>query len=167
MPTEAARVEAIRQILIQLYSLHKAGLHSRHISRIERECIFFLYEFAEVGKFDNSRPHSRAAKLLKASRPAKLHTHLTYDHAIPFATLRAEMMEAVESSQKMHAFLKRFIKGVVITRVEDRRLSQNLRRKLPPGALSHDMMARYRAAEIAFDADDEKMLCANLLKTDT
>lgn len=162
LPSETERVEAIRQILIQLYNLHGAGLHSRHISRIERESIFFLYESVGQDKFHDSRPHSKAARLLRESNPASLHKLVTYEHAIPLSTLRAELMSATGSTQTMYAFLKRFIKGVIITREEDKRLNGRLRKSLPQGAASHDMMARYREAQIEFEDPDREMLCENL-----
>jgi len=55
MVTELDRVEAVRQILIQLYTLVDRGMLKKHIARIEREAIFFLYEHHDLRKWDETR----------------------------------------------------------------------------------------------------------------
>ncbi len=159
MLTESERVEAIRQILIQIYGLLDAGLPAPHIGRIEREVIFFLYESVGLDKLAESRPHSAEARKIRCNPTDKLSRLVTYDHAIPLAMLREGLKKATASQEEMHAFLRRFVRGAIITREEDKRLNQGLRRKLPNGAASHDIMARYRAAGIIFEPTDEAMLC--------
>jgi hypothetical protein len=163
LPTERDRVEAIRQILIQLYRLVDKGLPETHIRRIERESIFFLFENVGMEKLHKDRPHSKAARNILRTLPGEFKKSVTYDHTIPLATLRQKLKDATVSREAMYEFLMRFIKGVVITRAEDKRLNKlGLRKALPPEALCHDMMARYRSAGIDFESDDERMLCQNL-----
>jgi hypothetical protein len=93
--TELRWVEGVRKILKQLYRLADLGLTNRHLGRIERETIYFLYENPTLPKYDPKRPHSAVARARRKSifvRRIKSKEHgLTYDHAIPLATLRAEL----------------------------------------------------------------------------
>jgi len=162
MVTEKDCIEAIRQILTQLYFLTDAGFPRHRIGRVEREAIFFIYEGSD--KYGDSKPHSAAARQLRRLNSGTLPPKtVTYDHAIPLASMRDEMRAATVSTDAMAIFLKRFIRGVVLTREENNLLNlTGLRRRLPEGAASHDMLARYRAVGIVFEAPDEAMLCENL-----
>jgi hypothetical protein len=144
-------IEAVRQILIQLYALHSKGLPAAQISRIEREAIFYLYE--GLDKYGSHQPHSAAARARRSDAVFSL-KDVTYDHAVPLATLRDGLREATSSLDAMREFLSRYIRGVVITREEDKKLNRGLRRSMPKGAQAYDLMARYRAVEIAFEEDD-------------
>jgi hypothetical protein len=165
-PSEQDRVEAVRKILKQLYRLSDLGLEKKYLSRIERETIFFLYECHSPRKWCEERPHSAAArarrKLLSGVRIKSKEHGLTYDHAIPLATLRSELKKATHSTKAMHHALRRLVQGVVITTDEDRLLSsKKLRLKMPAGADHDDKLARYDAAEIAFKPKDRRLLVAN------
>lgn len=164
-PSERDRVEAVRKILKQLYQLSDLGLDKKYLSRIERETIFFLYECHSPRKYGNERPHSTAARARRKSLSGRVKSKehgLTYDHAIPLATLRAELKKATYSTDAMHRALKRFVQGVVITTDEDRLLSfKKLRRKMPDGSGHDDKFARYEAAGIAFKPSDKRLLIAN------
>ena len=162
-PSEQDRVEAVRKILKQLYRLSDLGLKSKYLSRIEREAIFFLYECHSPRKYDKERPHSAAARARRRSlsdvRIKSKEHGLTYDHAIPLATLRPELKKATHSTDAMHRALKRFVQGVVITTDEDKLLSsKSLRLKMPSGAAPDDKLARYVEAGIAFEPDDKRLL---------
>ena len=167
-PSEQDRVEAVREILTQLYRLADLGLKKKYLSRIERETIFFLYECHSPRKYHPDRPHSAAARARRKSLSlseaggikSKKHG-LTYDHAIPLATLREELKKATHSTDAMHRALKRFVQGVIITTDEDGRLSvKKLRLKMPKGAAPDDKLARYVEAGIAFDPKDKRLLVA-------
>lgn len=162
MVTERQRVEAIRQILRQLYSLEQKGMHTKHITRIEREAIFFLYEHHDSKKYAETRPHSAAARKMRKTITGRIMSRshgITYDHAIPIATLRKYLKQGTASTEAMRRVLKRFVCGVVITAEEDSLLSaKQLRRKMPTGAKADDKLARYRAVGIKFDTADEELL---------
>ena len=162
MATEAKRVEAVRQILIQLYMLIDAGIPAARITRIEREAIFFLYE-AEGGKFPVSRPHSLAARALRQAGGGRIpQSEVTYDHAVPLATLRPLLRTAVSSLEAFTDFLKRYVQGVVITRDEDKLLNDAGWRSAMPGDKGpDDLMARYERAGIVFGPEDEAQLRRN------
>jgi hypothetical protein len=146
------RTEAVRQILKQLYTLLEQGFPENRIGRIERETIFFLYEGLE--KYSLDKPHSKAAREKRSEKNFSLQ-EITYDHAIPLATLRSGLRRATSSPDAMREFLARYVRGVVITREEDKKLNRGLRRSMPDGAEDDDLMARYRAANIGFLAEDE------------
>ena len=93
-----------------------------------------------------------------ATRPWKV----TYDHAKRFAELRAPMLALAEQSEALLQFLDRHLCGVVITHEENERLNlAGFRSSSPAGAALDDLMARYRAASIEFEPDDEERI-ANL-----
>ncbi len=86
MVTERQRVEAVRQILKQLYALEDRGVLPKNMTRIEREAIFFLYERHNKSKQDKSRPHSAAARRRRRAIKNRIKFKsdgITYDHAIP------------------------------------------------------------------------------------
>ena len=162
MLTERERVEAVRQILIQLYALVDRGMLPKNITRIEREAIFFLYERHNTSKQDKSRPHSAAARrrrmAIKGRIKSKKHG-ITYDHAIPLATLRPHLKKATTSTEAMRRTLERFICGVLITAEEDKRLSAaGLRFRMPGKARPDDKLARYNTVGIKFGAADKRKL---------
>jgi hypothetical protein len=163
-PSERVRVEAVRKILKQLYKLSDLGLENKYLSRIERETIFFLYECHSPRKYDIKRPHSKAARKLRAKLSGRIKSRehgLTYDHAIPLAMLRNELKKASRSTSKMHLALRRFVQGVIITAEEDKLLSsKKLRRRMPDNARLDDRLARYQLAGIAFDSRDKRQLSA-------
>jgi hypothetical protein len=156
MPSEDERVAAVRDILTKLYSL-PAGFSRTAISRLERETIFFLYENTD-NKLAERRPHSLAARHARENTAARVYKQLTYDHAIPLATLRASLQEAIISHDAMKSWLRRCIKGAVITRDENVTLNKHFRFKMPSDADKHDPMARYRATGIVFSDADERLL---------
>jgi hypothetical protein len=162
MVTERQRVEAVRQILRQLYTLEDQGMFPKYITRIERETIFFLYEHQNSKKWDMTRPHSAAARGLHETITGRIKSRshgITYDHAIPLATLRPYLKKAIISTDAMHRILKRFVCAVIITNKEDTLLTEaHLRRKMPKGAKPDDRLARYRAVGIKFSAADESLL---------
>jgi hypothetical protein len=162
MATERERIEAIRQILIQLYGLIDSGIPSSRIGRIEREAIYFIYE-AEDGKFPEARPHSAAARQIRRAANGRLTSkNVTYDHAIPLARLRQGLRAATASYEAMETFLKRFLQGVAITRDEDKKLNDGgWRSNMPGDAANDDLMARYRHVGIAFEPNDEAILRRN------
>jgi hypothetical protein len=166
--TERHRVEAVRVILKQLYTLSERGLDKKYLGRIERETIFFLYECHSPRKFALERPHSAFARAKRKSFPDNLRIKsrehgLTYDHAIPLATIRAELRKGTTSTGAMHRTLKRFVQGVIITGEEDGLLSANaLRLRMPDGAASDDKIARYRAVGITFRSKDKRLLTATI-----
>jgi hypothetical protein len=159
MVTKRQRVEAVRQILIQLYALVDQGMHKKNITRIEREAIFFLYEYPDLRKWDEIRPHSAAARRLRKAIEGRVKSKrdgITYDHAIPLATLRCHLKKATIFTEAMQRALERFVCGVIITTEENDRLSENhLRLQMPDGARPDDRLARYHAVGIKFDAADE------------
>jgi hypothetical protein len=162
MVTEHERVEAVRQILIQLYALVDRGMLKKNITRIEREAIFFLYERHDTKKWDEARPHSAAARsrrrAIKGRIKSKIHG-ITYDHAIPLSTLRCHLKKATVSTEAMRRTLKRFVCGVLITTEENDLLSaKHLRPRMPDRAKPDDKLARYKAVGIKFDTADEKKL---------
>jgi hypothetical protein len=161
MISEADRIEAVRKILIELYRLTDAGFAANRIGRVEREAIFYLYE--GLDKYAEDKPHSSDARKLRADNGGKFPPKsITYDHAIPLASLRGELQSATKSNEAMRVCLQRFIRGVVITREEDVRLNgSGLRRRLPPGAAPHDMMARYRAVGVDFEPEDQAKLISS------
>lgn len=165
-PSERDRVEAVRKILRQLYRLADLGLDGKYLSRIERETIFFLYECHSPRKFDPKRPHSAAARERRKSVLGRVKSKehgLTYDHAIPLATLRIELKKATNSTDAMHRALKRFVQGVIITTEEDKLLSsKKLRLKMPPDAPHDDKFARYLEAGIVFKPRDKRLLVAQV-----
>ncbi len=61
-------VEAVRQILLQLYGLSPDPFPHGRIAKVQRETIFYLYEGGVSAKWDERRPHSMAARGLT---PAK------------------------------------------------------------------------------------------------
>ena len=131
------------------------------IDRIRRETIFFLYEGEDAAKWDLKRPHPSAARRLreqnagKAVLPLNVRKAITYDHAIPLRCLRAGLRKASGAFDTMRAFLARHVKGVVIAREEDDRLTKlGLRSKMPDDSHPDDIMSRYRATEIDFDRPD-------------
>jgi hypothetical protein len=156
MPSEDQRINAVRDILSKLYALPD-GFSRTAIGRIERETIFFLYENTD-NKLAERRPHSQDARSIRKSVSAKVHKHLTYDHAIPLATLRPALREAMASHEALKAWLRQCIKGAVLTREENSLLNKKYRFTMPEGASPHDPMARYRAAGIAFAEEDERLL---------
>ena len=138
-------VEAVCHILAQLHRLTDLGLDPRRIDRIRRETIFFLYEGGEPTKWSFDRPHSAGARALH--REARLlgrtfnskNYPITYEHAVPLATLREGLREAAGSPAEMSAFLERHVAGVAILKEENARLSKlRLRRSMPGGSLAHD-----------------------------
>lgn len=149
-----ARVCSAQRILAELYNLVDAGsVTPSQIQRIERETIFFLLEGGDAKKWDAGRPHSIAA------RQSCRRSELTYDHAIPLAMLKTGLRVAAVCPIRMNEFAQNWIQGVVITREEDSRLTAaGLRNTLPTGANPGDKLARYRAVDIMFAADDEKKL---------
>ena len=152
MVTERQRAEAVRQILLQLYSLVDAGMPKSQIRRVVREAIFFLYEGGEAAKWASDRPHSMTARELSLGKKI-------YDHAIPLASLLCKLKKASASPESFHAFLIRYVQGVVITKEEDRRLtSAGLRSRMPSNADPDDKMARYSNVGIAFAPADEAKL---------
>ena len=134
----------------------------KHIARIEREAIFFLYEHHDLRKWDETRPHSAAARKRRKTIAGRIKSKshgITYDHAIPITTLRPHLKKAIVSTEAMHRTLKRFVCAVIITREEDDLLSaERLRLKMPEGAKEDDRLARYRAVGIKFKAEDEMKL---------
>lgn len=158
MVTERDQIEAVRQILIQIYQLHENGLAGNRIGRVEREAIFFLYE--GIDKYSLEKPHSKVARTVRRSNPGKLPPKsITYDHAIPLASLRDGLKLASKSHETMASFLRKHIRGVVIACDEDVRLNKaGLRRRLPEGAAPHDLLARYKAVGIGFEPEDEARL---------
>jgi len=159
---EQQRIEAVTQILKQLYGL---SCPPRGINKIVRETIFFLYEGGDSCKCSFERPHFAAARALhrevlsRGERFGGRKSQVTYDHAIPWDTLGDSLREAATSYEKMRDFLNHHVQGVVILKEEDARLSKcKLRRRLPAGAQAHDMLARYQKAGIAFEPEDEAKL---------
>ena len=159
---EHETIEAVRQILKQLYGLSPPP---RGINRIVRETIFFLYEGGDRGKWSVERPHSAEARARRneaGSRNGRLNGRnfpVTYDHAIPLDTLSDGLCKATTSYEEMRDFLNRHVQGVVILRKENKKLSNcGMRRCLPAGSPSHDLLARYRKAEIKFEPEDEAKL---------
>lgn len=161
MVPEHQRVEAVRQILLQLYVLVDAGMPQTQISRVVRETIFFIYEGGDTWKYHKDRTHSAAARALRGSGK-RFHssTHpIIYDHAIPFATFANGLRNATETPEMFSAFLRRFFRSVVITRDEDRKLSgAGLASRMPEGAKADDLLARYRSVGIEFQPEDEAKL---------
>ena len=158
MVSEQERIEAVRQILIQLYILTDKEFPDSRITRVEREAIFFIYEGTD--KYAQSKPHSADARALRKRHSQKDFRQLiTCDHAIPLATLREQCKAATASHEAMANCLQRFIQIAIITREEDVRLNKlGLRRQLPTGSAVDDMFARYRAANILFEPVDEELL---------
>lgn len=113
-------VEAVRLIIGELHRLVDAGMPARRIDRLQREVIFFLYEGGEAAKWDFRRPHSAGARQLReqtnavGQHPLRCRRFLTYDHAIPLATLREGLRAATASAQTMQEFLARHVRGVII-----------------------------------------------------
>jgi hypothetical protein len=79
---------------------------------------------------------------------------VTYDHAIPLRELRSQILALADQPKALLAFLTANVLGVIITNEENDRLNKSLRSSMPPGAPPNDLMARYRAAGIEFEADD-------------
>jgi hypothetical protein len=162
---ENAIVEAVRQILIQLHDLADRGLPQQQIDKVRREAIFFLYEGGAAAKWSFDRPHSAAARdMHRRARETGIlfnerRFRITYEHAIPLKLLREGLRQATESTEQMRGFLSRHVQGVVVLKEEDTVITkQGLRDRLPDGAQFFDLMARYRAAGIAFEPEDEHKL---------
>jgi hypothetical protein len=165
MPTPDEIVEAVCTIVSQLHRLTDLGLDPRRIDRIRRETIFFLYEGGDAEKWSETRPHSARARQLhhKAKEDGRRFNsknyRITYEHAIPLVTLRDGLRQASSSRELMATFLQRHIIGVVLLKEENDRLSQlKLHRSMPTGCEPHDRLARYRAAGIEFEPEDERLL---------
>ena len=155
-------IEAVRQISIQLFGLQ---LPQSAINKMARETIFFLYEGGESQKWSYERPHSAAARALHRQalagrvRFSSATFPVTYDHAIPLNAINDDMRMATETPEKMSHFLSRYVQGVVILKEENATLSRfKLRSRLPLGARQDDLLARYRAAGIKFEPEDEAKL---------
>ncbi len=155
-------VEAVRQILIQLYGLRSLP---PGMNKIVRETIFFLYEGGDLDKWSFERPHSAAARALhhdarsKGVRCNGKQFPVVYDHAVPLDALSNGLREATASYEEMHDFLIQHVQGVAILTGENAKLSKRgLRNRLPAGAQTHDLLARYRTAEINFEPEDEAKL---------
>ncbi|MBG0810910.1 hypothetical protein IY145_16190 [Methylosinus sp. H3A] len=162
---ENTTVEAIRQILIQLHDLVDRGLPPQRIDKVRREAIFFLYEGGVAAKWSFDRPHSKAARVMhRNAREMGIPFNsgrfpITYEHAIPLKLLREGLRQATESTEQMRDFLRRHVQGVVVLKQEDAALTKKgLRNRHPDGADFFDLMARYRAAGITFEPEDEHKL---------
>jgi hypothetical protein len=165
MDEEHEVVEAFRQILIQLYGLCGISRLRPGIGKVVRETIFFLYEGGNAEKWSFERPHSAAARALHHDAHSNGVAFngktfpVVYDHAIPLNTLGDGLREATASVEKLHSFLIRHIQGVVITKDENAELSRlGLRRRLPPDAQAHELLARYRYAAVKLETEDEAKL---------
>jgi hypothetical protein len=160
MVPEQQRVEALRQILLQLYALVDLGMPWAKVRRVAREAIFFLYEGGEALKYHEDRPHSAAARALRKHGKRLYSSHgIRYEHAIPIATLEAELRSATATSEGLCEFLRKFLRTVVITSEEDKKLTAaRLARRMPEGAHRYDMLARYRFVGIEFLSEDEAKL---------
>ncbi|HEV2350615.1 MAG TPA: hypothetical protein VG028_12295 [Terriglobia bacterium] len=161
-------LEAIRQILIQLYDLKPLP---RGVNKLVRETIFILYEGGFPGKWSFERPHSAAARALHRHARSEgvpfngKRFQVTYDHAIPLGTLSDGLRNATCSYEKLRDFLLWHVQGVVILKKENAKLSKcGLRKFLPPRAQGHDMLARYRKAKIKLKPEDDAKLKRRISK---
>lgn len=156
---------AVQVILKELYALKRID-PSASISVIERQTIFYLYEGAEKSKWDEKRPHSANARRLRIGALKSFtgkNYPITYDHCIPLATLRDGLAESIVDENSLRQYLAKYIQGVVITKDEDGLLRKHkLSKSMPVGSDPHDMTARYRAAGIALDPEDEVLLSTRI-----
>ncbi|RDJ21981.1 hypothetical protein DWF00_27050 [Bosea caraganae] len=84
---------------------------------------------------------------------------ITYDHAIPLATLWQGLRTCIVDAAEMNSFLELHVAGVVLLKAENAKLNKcGLRSSMPPGAPAYDKLARYRHADIAFEPADEARL---------
>lgn len=161
MICENANLKTIQIILKELYGLRQID-PAASISVIERQTIFYLYEGAERSKWHQARPHSSAARRLRQNSLKSFtgrNFPITYDHCIPLATLRQGLMENTADTKMLGLYLSKYIQGVIITKEEDKLLRDNkLAKSMPLGSDPYDMTARYRAAGIALNPDDEDLL---------
>lgn len=165
MPTDLEIAGALCRILTELHGLTDKGLDGRRIDRVRREAIFFLHEGGEPAKWRFDRPHSAEARHMHLERKAACRRFpskndmVTYDHAIPLATLWDGLRHSAGDATTLLAFLKRNVIGVVLSRAENDRLNKaGLRSRLPAGSEPDDRMARYLAVGIAFEPADAAIL---------
>ena len=150
-------IEAVRQIMLQLYHVSPAVVPHGRVIKIQRETIFYLYEGGEAAKWDPRRPHSKAARALGGTslKHAALQKLITYEHAIPLAVLKDDLRASAPSLDSLRDLLRSRFRGVVITREENQRLRLcGLNARMPADAEPTDLLARYRQAAIEFEAED-------------
>jgi hypothetical protein len=159
---------SVTRILAELNRLERLGVDKRHLDKLIREAVFYLYEGGESAKWSFERPHSAAARALhrncrerglvfRGSRDGLW--QVTYNHAAPLALLRAQILAASENAERLLDLLDRCVCGVIITMAENDRLCRaGYRSSIPNGAALYDLTARYRAVGIEFESEDLQRL---------
>lgn len=163
--TKQAVVAALAEILRQLNTLEDLGIKANRLAKLRREAIFFLYEGGGDHKWSEHRPHSAGARALMREVGSGLRSKghalklLTYEHAVPLATLASAMRAAATTDEGLERFLDTHVLGVVLLRAEDDLLrNAKLRQTMPTGSAPHDRMARYRAAGVVFEPHDQEKI---------
>lgn len=141
-PTERQIAESLCAIFSALERLHGAGMRDGQAARVRREAVHFLWELREGAKLSENRPHSVEAWTCRMEGAKAL---LRYEHSVPVAVFMPVLRAAAGNPDVMLAALKRYVRPVIVTEEEARRLaSEGLNHTLPPGVEIDDWTARYR-----------------------
>ena len=159
MASDLEIAQAVCGVFASVEALHAKGLPDARGSRVRREAVHFLWELRDQSKLAPERPHSAAARRQRQTGDT---TDLRYEHAIPLATFMPTLRAAVTGGpEAMLSALRRFVRPVIVVDAECRRLTKvGLAASMPAAAAPDDPVARYRAAGIALEARDVRLLLA-------
>lgn len=142
--SDATRLLLIQEAIVYCRKVRDMGMPSSCYSKALREPIFFLWEKKMGAKFDAAKYISEKAITLSFGQ-----REVVYDHMIPFNYLQNELLDMQEPSlDQIKAVLESY-PAAIITREEDKRLTQlGLRSKMPDDWDGHNIFARYNHAGI-------------------
>lgn len=144
--------ECICTIFTALEQLHANGMRDGQASKVRREAVHFLWELREGPKLSKERPHSVEAW---SHRERGLKALLRYEHSVPVAVFMPILRAAAGSPSQMLAALKLYVRPVIVTEDESRRLAgSGLNHIMPAGSDADDWAVRYRAVGIALRGSD-------------
>lgn len=151
-PSDLQIAECICTIFAALEQLHANGMRDGQASKVRREAVHFLWELRGGPKLSQKRPHSVEAW---SHRERGLNALLRYEHSVPVAVFMPILRAAAGSPSQMLAALKLYVRPVIVTEDETRRLAgSGLNHTLPAGLSADDWGARYRAVGIALRGSD-------------
>lgn len=147
-----AQASAAAAVLRAIFAAEVAGIiTTRRADHQAREWIFFTAEGGDAAKHSAAKPHSIAARALRAcTTGSKFRSSVRVDHAIPWRTMRGGLRAAAMSGETLMAFLRATLHVCLITLEEDAVIRRaGLTSAMPNGADPTDPMARYRMAGIS------------------
>lgn len=151
-PSDEQIAECICTIFAALEELHANGMRDGQASKVRREAVHFLWELREGTKLSQDRPHSVEAW---SHRERGIKDQLRYEHSVPVAVFMPILRAAAGDAIQMLAALKLYVRPVIVTEDESRRLaSSGLNHSLPAGLKADDWRARYQAVGIALRGHD-------------